>query len=75
MKQTKIITFNIILLFVLLIGASLSLYNVYEQHQRSKTEYQFIVNDDSITVYDGNRTVGTVLLEGDLDGLIIMDNQ
>ena len=39
------------------------------------TMYQFYVTDDSITVYDYGRIVGTVKLEGQLDSLIIDDNQ
>lgn len=38
-------------------------------------EYQFIVVDDSIIVYDGNREVGTVKLQGQLDSLIVDDNE
>lgn len=37
-------------------------------------QYQFIVTDDSITVTDSNRKVGTVKLEGQLEQLIINDN-
>jgi hypothetical protein len=38
-------------------------------------EYQFVVTDDSVTVYDVNRIVGTIKLEGQLDSLITLDNQ
>lgn len=38
-------------------------------------EYQFIVTDDSLTVYYGIDTLGTVKLEGQLDSLITLDNQ
>lgn len=38
-------------------------------------EYQFIVTDDSVTVYDGIDTIGTIKLEGQLDSLITLDNQ
>lgn len=37
-------------------------------------EYQMNVTDDSITVYDGARTVGTVKIQGQLDSLITLDN-
>ena len=37
-------------------------------------EYQMNVTDDSITVYDGARIVGTVKIEGQLDSLINFDN-
>jgi hypothetical protein len=38
-------------------------------------EYQFIVTDDSLTVYDSRRVVGTIKLQGQLDSLITLDNQ
>jgi hypothetical protein len=39
-------------------------------------EYSFDVIDDSISVYtEDDKLVGTVLMEGQLDSLIIMDNQ
>jgi hypothetical protein len=42
---------------------------------RANVEYQFVVTDSTITVWDDNRWVGTVKLEGQLDSLIISDNQ
>lgn len=42
---------------------------------RANVEYQFVVTDSTITVWDHNRPVGTVKLEGQLDSLIIADNQ
>lgn len=42
---------------------------------RANVEYQFVVTDSMITVYDANRVVGTVKLEGQLDSLITSDNQ
>jgi len=41
----------------------------------NNSEYQFVVNDSMITVYDNNRIVGTVKIEGQLDSLIMLDNQ
>jgi hypothetical protein len=38
-------------------------------------EYQMDVNWDSITIYDGANTIGTVKMEGQLDSLIIEDNR
>jgi hypothetical protein len=38
-------------------------------------EYQFTVTDDSISVSDFGRTVGTVKIEGQLKQLIDKDNQ
>ena len=45
------------------------------ERKPNASEYQFIVTDDSITVYDGSKTIGTVRLEGQLDSLITDDNQ
>jgi hypothetical protein len=42
---------------------------------RDSTEYQFNVTDDSVTVYDYGRVVGTIKLDGTLDSLITLDNQ
>ena len=38
-------------------------------------EYQFIVTDDSISVKDFNRHIGTVKIEGQLRNLINEDNE
>lgn len=38
------------------------------------SEYQLIVTDDSISVYDGKRFVGTVKSAGPIDSLLIKDN-
>lgn len=42
---------------------------------KDSTEYQFNVTDDSATVYDHGRIVGTIKLNGTLDSLIMLDNQ
>lgn len=42
---------------------------------RANVEYQFVVTDDSLTVFDKNRVVGTVKLQGQLKYLLIQDNQ
>lgn len=39
-----------------------------------KSEYQFTITDDSITVTDFGRYVGTVKVEGQLEQLLIKDN-
>jgi hypothetical protein len=49
--------------------------NVNERINRSNYEYQLIVEDDSVKIFEGNRYVGTALLEGQLSDLIIEDNQ
>jgi hypothetical protein len=51
----------------------------YSLGQRSvqvdPTEYQITVTDDSITVKDFGKTVGTVKLTGELQQLIYNDNK
>lgn len=49
--------------------------NINNRLDRVNVEYQFVVTDDSISVYDDNRVVGTVKIEGQLDSLIIADNK
>lgn len=50
-------------------------YRIYDStKERTNCEYQFVVTDRSMTVYDGDRTVGTVPIEGQLDSLINLDN-
>ena len=41
---------------------------------RQNVEYQFIVTDDSITIFDGLDSLGTIKLEGQLDSIITADN-
>jgi len=42
---------------------------------KDPTEYQFTVIDNCIEVLDGDRIVGTVMLEGKLKKLINKDNE
>ena len=43
---------------------------------RTHAEYQLIISDSAqITIFDQTRYVGTVKLEGQLDSLLIDDNQ
>lgn len=56
-----------------LIGASIAI--MVMNKPKNYCEYQMIVTDDSVTVYDFDRTVGTIKLEGQLDSLITFDNQ
>lgn len=41
---------------------------------RMDVEYQFIVTDTTMTVYDNSRVVGSVPIEGHLNNLINADN-
>ena len=47
----------------------------YKKDVANMHEYQMDVNWDSITIYDGSKTIGTVKMEGQLDSLIIEDNR
>lgn len=67
MKPLFVIT--AIMLFIL------GIYIGCDRYGRADVEYQFVVTDDSLTVFDKDRVVGTVKLEGQLDSLIINDNQ
>ena len=49
--------------------------HIYKKDVASMHEYQMDVNWDSITIYDGPKTIGTVKMEGQLDSLIIEDNR
>jgi len=79
-KETAL---NIAIIVILLTGLVVSFMYSFEQRRKVKelqrikdtAEYQFIITDDSITVYDYGRTVGTIKLDGSLDSLMIEDNQ
>jgi hypothetical protein len=58
----------------LLLGVAIS-FIWASSRSKDPCEYQFIVTDDSVTVYDYERIVGTIKLEGQLDSLITLDNQ
>jgi hypothetical protein len=70
---------GLIFLFVL-IGLYLSLKitrdlnAVNDRINRQNFEYQLVIDDDSIILFDKNRPVGKVKLEGDLEVLLKEDN-
>ena len=76
--KDKILT-GLIFLFVL-IGLYLSLKitrdlnAVNERINRQNFEYQLVIDHDSIILFDKNRPVGKVKLEGDLQVLLMEDN-
>lgn len=74
--------FTIAIAIFLLIGLYVSLYIIKrvdlitDRLDRANTEYQFIIDEeDSIIVFDKERYVGSVKLEGQLDSLMIKDNE
>jgi len=54
---------------VYITGKSIDLYF------KQKTDYQLNVNSDSIQLFDGTRLVGTVSIDGNLNSLILKDNE
>lgn len=54
--------------------ANVMQYDAYSREQ-DPCEYQFTITDDSLSVYDYNRYVGTVKIEGQLKQLINKDNE
>ena len=58
-----------------LLGAGITILLMKPERPIHPCEYQMIVTDDSVTVYDVNRMVGTIKLEGQVDSLINLDNQ
>lgn len=70
------------LMFVLCLGllvASIQTLNKVEERiermNRMSVEYQIVITDTTVSVYDDNRFVGEVRLEGELKHLINNDNQ
>jgi hypothetical protein len=71
----KTLKFVLALIIGFIIGVT-SMYMDYElNYFSSYVEYQFVVTDDSISVTDFDREVGTVKLEGQLKELIDKDNE
>jgi|688.fasta_scaffold189662_4 hypothetical protein len=79
MKKDNIITLAIVIF--LLVGLYLSmkitsdLNALRERVDRNNYEYQIVIEDNNtIIVFDKERHVGTVKLEGALDSLLTADN-
>ena len=74
----KILFSPLVAISLFLFSVALFIYSI-DMHEKQKPynpcEYQFIVTDDSVTVYDYGRVVGTIKSDGSLDSLIILDNQ
>lgn len=79
MNQSRI--YIIVIGLFVLIEFIVSLYIVNriglinDRLDRANMEYQMVIEDDSLILFDRNRLVGCVKLEGQLDSLVIMDNQ
>ena len=77
MKDT--ILSGLIFLFVLIglyfsLKITKDLNAVNDRINRQNTEYQLVIDHDSIILFDKNRPVGKVKLEGDLQVLLMEDN-
>lgn len=76
--KDNILSFLIVLL--LLVGLFISFNTVREMNNithridRSNYEYQLVIQNDSIMVFDKNRPVGKVKLEGELKNLLVEEN-
>lgn len=73
MKQSHL--FALLLIACSLLGAMITIMIMGPEKPISPCEYQMIVTDDSVQVFDNERVVGTIKLEGQLDSLITLDNQ
>jgi hypothetical protein len=74
-KKTIMKGFIVGVLCTMCIWGMLELESIKERIDRINVEYQFVVTDDSLSVYDANRYVGSTMLEGGLEHLINNDNQ
>lgn len=52
-----------------------SLKAIDNRIDRQAVEYQFVVTDSMMTVYNDNQVVGTVKIQGQLDSLLVDYNQ
>lgn len=77
MKQFTLIIGVIVLLLVSYVSlrSIQTLDSINNRLNRANAEYQFVLSQDSVIVFDNNRLVGTVRLEGQLDSLMVADNE
>jgi hypothetical protein len=75
MKNYAILILILATLLISVFIQIITIHNINNRFDRINVEYQFIVTDNTITVYDKNNVIGTVKLEGQLDSLLIDYNQ
>ena len=79
MKQTTLLFTIGIIMFIGFAGIMFKFYTVLDgingRVDRHNVEYQFVLTDCYMTVYDDNRIVGTIEIEQKLDSLIMADNE
>ena len=77
--KDKIFTLCIVLFLVaglyFSVKTTSTLQSINQRLDRQNIEYQMVVEDDSIIIFDKNRFVGKVKIQGQLDSLILEDNQ
>ena len=75
-KETQI---AIIVSAILSLGISFLALNtargINERMDRANYEYQLVIEDNSVKVFDGSRYVGTASLEGQLKDILVADNE
>lgn len=77
--------FNTLKDYSVLVLLTLSLYlglmslmaidKINDRIDRQLVEYQFVVTDSMMTVFNGENVVGTVRVQGQLDSLLVDYNQ
>jgi len=67
---------SFLFLFLLSFRTIETLQGINDRINRANVEYQFVIEDSAtITVWDNNRFVGKARLEGQLDSLLVKDNE
>jgi hypothetical protein len=77
--KDKLITLCIVLFLVaglyFSVKTTSTLQSINQRLDRQNMEYQIVLEDDSIIVFDKNRFVGKVKCQGQLNSLMIEDNR
>lgn len=77
MKNSIILIVIVLLIlnFLQFFVTSNKIESINDRLNRANVEYQFVVTDSMMTVYDDNLVVGTVKLQGQLDSLLVDYNE
>lgn len=77
--KDNILKISYLILIAMSITLSLITFNKItttdQRINRMNYEYQLVIEDNNVKVFDGNRYVGKALLQGELNELIISDNE
>lgn len=66
---------TILVLCLCLLFTSIGLVNSVKKSLPDETQFQFVVTDSMMTVYNGPNYVGTVKVQGQLDSLLVDYNE